>query len=129
MRGFSFLIFQYWPSCFYLFIFLLLTREHSLNSFGGWKSFSEVFQFFDICGTWYEIIPFWIIIRHMLGLTDNQLTTVMGMARTLPVEKRDLYLQRIAAMLTMRGRGHFTNSDLVEVVQLARTGLVREPAA
>ncbi|MGC1589997.1 MAG: hypothetical protein WA770_07755, partial [Pseudolabrys sp.] len=106
-----------------------LTREHSLNSLGGWKSFSEVFQFFDICGTWYEIIPFWIIIRHMLGLTDNQLTTVMGMARTLPVEKRDLYLQRIAAMLTMRGRGRFTDSDLVEVVQLARTGLVREPAA
>ena len=65
----------------------------------------------------------------MLGLTDNQLTTVMGMARTLPVEKRDLYLQRIAAMLTMRGRGRFTDSDLVEVVQLARTGLVREPAA
>jgi hypothetical protein len=65
----------------------------------------------------------------MLGLSDNQLTTVMGMARTLPVEKRDLYLQRIAAMLTMRGRGRFTDSDLVEVVQLARTGLVREPAA
>jgi hypothetical protein len=65
----------------------------------------------------------------MLGMTDNQLTTVMGMARTLPVEKRDLYLQRIAAMLTMRGRGRFTDSDLVEVVQLARTGLVREPAA
>ena len=32
-------------------------------------------------------------------------------------------------MLTMRGRGRFTDSDLVEVVQLARTGLVREPAA
>ena len=40
-----------------------------------------------------------IIIRHMLGLTDNQLGTVMDAARTLPVEKRDLYLQRIAAML------------------------------
>ena len=34
----------------------------------------------------------------MLGLTDIQLTTVMDMARTLPVEKRGLYLQRIAAM-------------------------------
>jgi hypothetical protein len=31
-----------------LFIFLLLTREHSLNSLGGWKSFSEVFQFFEV---------------------------------------------------------------------------------
>ena len=31
-----------------MFIFLLLTREHSLNSLGGWKSFSEVFQFFEV---------------------------------------------------------------------------------
>jgi hypothetical protein len=34
----------------------------------------------------------------MLGLTDNQLTTVMDTARTVPVEKRDIYLQRIAAI-------------------------------
>jgi hypothetical protein len=36
----------------------------------------------------------------------------------LPVEKRDVYLQRIAAMLNMRGR--FTDFDLVEVYWLAR---------
>jgi hypothetical protein len=35
----------------------------------------------------------------MIGLTDNQLRTVMDAARTVPVEKRDLYLQRIAALL------------------------------
>ena len=46
-----------------------------------------------------------------LALTDNQLSTVMAGARTLPVEKRDLYLQRIAAMLALRGRGHFNDSE------------------
>ncbi len=65
------------------------------------------------------------IIRHMLGLTDNQLTTVMGMARTLPVEKRDLYLQRIAAMLTVRGRGRFNDADVADVAKLAMAGLVQ----
>ena len=42
------------------------------------------------------------IIRPTIGLTDNQLATVMGMARTVPVEKCDLYLQRIAAMRWLR---------------------------
>jgi hypothetical protein len=65
----------------------------------------------------------------MLGLTDNQLTTVMGMARMLPVEKRDLYLQRIAAMLMMRGRGHFNDSDVAEMTKLAVAGLVQQPTA
>ena len=63
------------------------------------------------------------IIRHMIGLTDNQLTAVMDAARTLPVEKRDVYLQRIAAMLTMRGSGHFTDNDVTEVARLALSGL------
>ena len=65
----------------------------------------------------------------MLGLTDNQLRTVMGAAHTVPVEKRDLYLQRIAAMLTMRGHGHFTDADVSDVAMLALTGLARQPAA
>ena len=33
----------------------------------------------------------------MLGLTDTQLAAVMEAARTLPVEKRDVYLRRIGA--------------------------------
>ena len=44
----------------------------------------------------------------MIALTDTQLSAVMTAAPTLPVEKRDLYLRRIAAMLALRGRGHFT---------------------
>jgi hypothetical protein len=35
----------------------------------------------------------------MIGLTDNQLRIVMDAARMLPVEKRDLFLRRVAAML------------------------------
>jgi hypothetical protein len=63
----------------------------------------------------------------MLGLTDNQLGTVMGMARTL-VEKRDLYLQRIAAMLTQRGHGHFNDADVADVTTLAIAGLIQQSA-
>ena len=65
----------------------------------------------------------------MLGLTDNQLAAVMDLARSLPVEKRDLYLQRIAAMLMMRGRGHVSDGDVFDVAKLALTGLARQPAA
>ncbi|MGB9411686.1 MAG: hypothetical protein WCB26_10745 [Pseudolabrys sp.] len=65
----------------------------------------------------------------MLGLTDTQLAAVMDAARTLPVEKRDLYLQRIAAMLTQRGRGHVTDADVTDVAKLALTGLAHQPAA
>ena len=61
----------------------------------------------------------------MLGLTDNQLKAVMDMARTLPVEKRDVYLQRIAAMLAMRGRGRFTDTDVSDVAQLALARLIQ----
>ena len=46
----------------------------------------------------------------MLGLTDNQLTTVMNAARQLPIEKRSVYVQRIAAMPVLRGRGHFSGA-------------------
>ena len=65
----------------------------------------------------------------MLGLTDNQLQSIMDAARTLPVEKRDIYLQRTAAMLTMRGRGHFNDADVTDVAKLALTGLAQQPAA
>jgi hypothetical protein len=65
----------------------------------------------------------------MIALTDSQLAAVMDAARTLPVEKRDVYLQRIAAMLTQRGGGHFDDSDVTEIARLALTGLAHQPAA
>ena len=66
----------------------------------------------------------------MMGLTDSQLASlqhVMDAARVLPVEKRDVYLQRVAAMLTRRG--HIGDNDVQEVTKLALTGLARQPAA
>ena len=65
----------------------------------------------------------------MLGLTDNQLRVVMDAAHMVPVEKRDVYLRRIAAMLTMRGRGHVGDHDVQEVTALALCGLVHSDAA
>ena len=65
----------------------------------------------------------------MLGLTDNQLRVVMDAAHMVPVEKRDLYLQRIATMLTVRGRGHFNDADVADVARLALCGLIQQPAA
>ena len=41
----------------------------------------------------------------MLGLTDHQLSLVIEGADRLPVDKRDVYLQRIGAQLTLRGAG------------------------
>ena len=66
-------------------------------------------------------------MRRMLGLTDNQLQSVMDAARTLPVERRDTFLQRVGAMLRMRGK--FSDGDVTDVVTLALTGLAHLPAA
>jgi hypothetical protein len=62
----------------------------------------------------------------MIGLTDTQLKIVMNAARLLPVEKRDTFLQRIAAMLPIRGRVD-SPKDVAEVAQLALTGLAHQP--
>jgi hypothetical protein len=63
----------------------------------------------------------------MVSLSDGQLTAVMDAARTLPIERRDTFLQRCGAMLRMRGR--FSDGDVTDVVQLALTGLAHQPAA
>jgi hypothetical protein len=43
--------------------------------------------------------------------------------------KRDVFLQRIAAMLALRGRGHFTDADVTDVAKLTLVGLAHQPAA
>jgi hypothetical protein len=62
----------------------------------------------------------------MVSLTDFQLKAVMDAAHALPVERRDIFLQRCGAMLRMRGR--FTDADVAEVTQLAMAGLVQTAA-
>ena len=45
----------------------------------------------------------------------------MDAARRVPVEKRAMFLQRVAATLELRGR--FNDADVVDVVGLAAFGL------
>ena len=62
-------------------------------------------------------------MARMVSLTDNQLKIITDAARTIPVERRDIFLQRCGAMLTMRGR--FTDDDVADVARLAMAGLVQ----
>jgi hypothetical protein len=62
----------------------------------------------------------------MITLTDAQLKIVMATAALLPQAKRDIFLQRCAAMLRMRG--HFGDSDVADVAKLAMAGLVQQTA-
>jgi hypothetical protein len=65
----------------------------------------------------------------MISLNDSQLKTVMAAASHVPHEKRGQFLERIAAMLVLRGRGHFNDDDVVRAAALALTGLAHQPAA
>jgi hypothetical protein len=67
------------------------------------------------------------MIPVMVSLTDDQLQTVLNAAAAVPVERRDAFLQRVGAMLKLKGR--FTDGDLSDVVSLARVGLVHHTDA
>ena len=62
----------------------------------------------------------------MVGLSDNQLKTIMHAANGVPVERRGIFLERCAAMLRMRGR--FSDVDVQDVTALALAGLVQQAA-
>jgi hypothetical protein len=63
----------------------------------------------------------------VLALTDSQLQIVMTAASGLSPEKRTLFLERVAARLSLRGR--FTERDFGEAVRLALQGLIHGAAA
>ena len=57
--------------------------------------------------------------RHsMLALSDDQLQIIMTAAGSLPVEKRSVFLERLAARLQLRG-SRFTDADLGAAIQAA----------
>jgi hypothetical protein len=58
-----------------------------------------------------------------LPIATSELKTVMATAAQLPQTKRDIFLQRCAAMLEMRNR--FSDSDVADVARLAMAGLVQ----
>ena len=62
----------------------------------------------------------------MISLSDSQLQIVMQAAAGIDPERRDVYLQRCAAILRLRGR--FTDSDVADVAKLALRGLVHRNA-
>ncbi len=62
----------------------------------------------------------------MLALNDTQLQIVMTAAGSLPVEKRGVFLERVAAQL-LRGP-RFTDADLSAAIQAALPGLIQSAA-
>jgi hypothetical protein len=56
----------------------------------------------------------------MLALSDSQLQLVMTAAGPLPVEKRSVFLERVAASLRIHGAG-----DFERIVQLSLSGLIQ----
>jgi hypothetical protein len=65
--------------------------------------------------------------RDMLALNDKQLELVMIAAEGLELEKRGLFLERVAAKLELRGH-RFTDIDLEAAIRLALTGLIQSAA-
>ena len=63
----------------------------------------------------------------MVSLSDSQLEIVTTAANAVPVERRSVFLERVGAMLKLRGR--FSDDDVADVAQLALTGLAHQPAA
>ena len=62
----------------------------------------------------------------MISLSDTQLKTVMAAASHIPHGKRSQFLERIGAMLALRGRGHFNDADVADAVARALQGLIQE---
>ena len=53
----------------------------------------------------------------MIPLSDAQSKIVTTAAAHVPLAKRAQFLERISAMLKLRGRGHFSDDVVVEVAQ------------
>jgi hypothetical protein len=66
-------------------------------------------------------------MADMISLSDSQLDVVMTAATSIAPERRDIFLQRIGAMLKLRHR--FNDDDVAEVTALALCGLAQQPAA
>ena len=49
----------------------------------------------------------------MISLTDKQLEIVMSRARLLPTEKRELFLQKLAAQIELRWGNRRTDDDAI----------------
>jgi hypothetical protein len=60
--------------------------------------------------------------RPALALTDRQLQTVMTAGSSLPIEKRSLFLERIAARLRLIGIASFNDLEHDDAVRVSLRG-------
>jgi hypothetical protein len=58
----------------------------------------------------------------LLALSDSALKLVMSVAGGMPVEKRDIFLQRLSAQLALWGR--YSDADVERAAALTSRGLV-----
>jgi hypothetical protein len=66
----------------------------------------------------------------MISLSDSQLKNVMAAVGALPIENRDVFLRRLAAMLQICCglRRRYADTIVVEVTALAARGLMQGSA-
>ena len=62
----------------------------------------------------------------MVGLTDAQLEIITTAVNAVPAERRSIFLERVGAMLKVRGR--FSDADVSDVAKLAMAGLIQHTA-
>ena len=76
----------------------------------------------------FALTPFTaVMLSMMFALSDDGLALVMAAAGRLPVEKRGIFLERVAVRPQLRGP-HFTDADLGAAIQVAVTGLIQSAA-
>ena len=59
----------------------------------------------------------------MIALTDSQLDAVMSAAAVLDVEKRDVFLQRVAALLVRQSGRRCSDDDVSRAAEVALRSL------
>jgi hypothetical protein len=64
----------------------------------------------------------------MFVLNDAQVATVMTTAGALPAEKRMTFVERVAAVVRLRG-SRFTDADFDNAIRLALQGLIHNSVA
>jgi hypothetical protein len=63
-------------------------------------------------------------MKSMISLSDSQMQLLTDVAANLAVDRRAIFLERVGAMLRMRGR--FNDADVADVAALALCGLVHQ---
>ena len=76
----------------------------------------------------FALTPFGaVMLSTMFALSDDQLALIMTAAGGLPVEKRSVLLEGVAARLQLRGP-HFTDADLGAAIKAALMKLIQSAA-